>query len=54
MWLGWEKQKMHIEFCCGTSWKSPLGRPKKRYDDNINVNLSDLDCEDQRWSYRLQ
>jgi hypothetical protein len=41
---------MHIEIWKGnTSWKVDTLRPKRRWKDNINIDTSELGCENGRW-----
>ena len=29
--------------------KRPLGRPRRRWEDNIKMNLQEVGCEDMDW-----
>jgi len=29
--------------------KKPLGRPRRRWEDNIKMNLQEVECEDMEW-----
>jgi hypothetical protein len=29
--------------------KRPLGRPRRRWEDNINMDLQEMGCEDVEW-----
>ena len=30
-------------------YKCPLGRPRRRWEDNIKMDLQELGCEDMDW-----
>ena len=34
--------------------KRPLGRPRRRWEDNIKMNLQDVGCEGKDWIYVVQ
>jgi len=29
--------------------KRPLGRPRRKWEDNIKMNLQEMECEDMDW-----
>ena len=29
--------------------KRPLGRPRRRWEDNINIDLQEMGCESMEW-----
>jgi hypothetical protein len=34
----------------GKTWrKEPLGRPRRRWEDNIKMNFQDVECGDMDW-----
>jgi hypothetical protein len=35
---------VHTAFCCGNLSESPLGRPKRRWEDNIKMDIQELGC----------
>jgi hypothetical protein len=39
----WERVEVHIGFTMGKpEGKSPLGRPRRRWDDNIKMDLQEM------------
>jgi len=32
-----------------TKGKRPLGRPRRRWEDNINMDLQEVGCGDRKW-----
>ena len=45
------KAQVHTEFWWGKLMgKSPLGRPKRSWDDNINTDLKEICWEDVDWT----
>ena len=34
--------------------KRPLGRPRRRWEDNIKMNFQDVGCEGKDWIYVVQ
>jgi hypothetical protein len=42
MWQQWERQELHADFFIIAPGEYPLGKPRRKLDDNININ--DLQC----------
>ena len=41
---------MYVEFLVGKpEGKRPLGRPRRRWEDNIKMDLQEVDFEDMDW-----
>jgi hypothetical protein len=48
MWHAWERRGM----CTGFSWESqkrPLGRPRRRWEDGIKMDLRKIGWESVDW-----
>jgi len=47
-----ERAEVYTEFGGGGTpeGKIPLGRPRRRRDDNIKMNLQEVGCEGMDWS----
>ena len=41
-------------FCGETDGKRPLGRPRRRWENNIKMNLQEVECEFLDWIYMDQ
>jgi hypothetical protein len=55
MWLGWEKARnvcMTLGLKCLR--KQSFGSLKKRWKDNIKIDLREIDCEDVDWLELMQ
>jgi hypothetical protein len=48
MQLGWRRLKTYTEFGGETSSKCTLGRPGGRWEDYINMDVTDAGSEDAR------
>jgi hypothetical protein len=43
MWHAWERREMCTRFLVGKpKGKSPLGRPRRRWEDGIRMNLREI------------
>jgi hypothetical protein len=47
----WERSEMHIGKPEG---KRPLGRPRRRWVDNIKLDLKGIGCDGMDWIYLAQ
>ena len=46
----WERVEVHIGFMMGKpEGKRPLGRPRRRWEDNISIDLQEVGCEGMEW-----
>jgi hypothetical protein len=43
--LGWRQQGIHTKFSRVTLWKRPLGRQRKRLEDNIKLQSKERHCD---------
>jgi len=53
-WLGHvarmgEKRGVYRVVVGKPEWKSPLGRPRRRWDDSINLDLQEVGCGGVDW-----
>jgi hypothetical protein len=50
MWHAWEKRQVFTEFWFGrTEGKRPLGRPRRRWEDNIKMDLREAGINGANW-----
>jgi hypothetical protein len=50
MWLGWGREEACTEFWwVNLRGKRPLGRPRRRWDDNIKVDLQEVGFGGMDW-----
>jgi len=57
MWRVWggEKRCTYTEFWCGNlREKRPLGRTRRRWEDNIKMDLQKVGCEGMDWTDMAQ
>ena len=40
---------MHTGFCWGKLWKKPLSRHRRRWENNIKMDLEEVGCGDMDW-----
>jgi len=52
-WAGhvalWRRLEVHIGFSWKPEAKRPLGRPRRRWQDNIKMDVQEVGCEDTDW-----
>jgi hypothetical protein len=41
MWHAWERREKCIKFCGKARRKEPLGRPRRRWENGIRMDLKD-------------
>jgi len=44
-----ESRGLHRVLVGKPKGKKQLGRPRRRWEDNINVDLQEVECEDMDW-----
>jgi hypothetical protein len=50
MWHAWRRGKVFIGFWLGgLKRKRPLGRPRRRWEDNIRMDLRDIGIDGANW-----
>jgi hypothetical protein len=50
-----QKGEVHTEILVGKpEGKRPLGRPRRRWKDNIKMDLQEVECEGINWIYLAQ
>jgi hypothetical protein len=42
MWHAWERREKCTRFWCETRRKRPLGRPRRRWEDGIRMDLREI------------
>jgi hypothetical protein len=42
-----KKKECVLNFCGETSWETPFRRPRRRWEDNIKVDIRKTVCEDE-------
>jgi hypothetical protein len=42
MWHVWRRKQVYTGFCLETQGTRPLGRPRRRWEDNIKMNLQEV------------
>jgi hypothetical protein len=48
MWYAWSRGEVFIGFLLGGP-KVPLARPRRRWEDNINMNLRKMGIDGANW-----
>jgi len=50
VWHAWRRGEVYTGFWWGNLREGrPLGRPRRRWEDNINVDLQQVGCGDKDW-----
>jgi hypothetical protein len=49
MWHAWRKGELYRVLVGRTEGKRPLGGPKRRWEDNIEMNLRDIGINGEKW-----
>jgi hypothetical protein len=49
-----EMRNGYSSFVRKSEGKRPLGRPRRRWEDNIRVDLKEIGCEDVDWIHKSQ
>jgi hypothetical protein len=49
MWKVWGRVAAYAVFYVETDGKSPLGKTRRRWENNINMDLQKVECEFMAW-----
>jgi hypothetical protein len=54
MWHGWGGERCLQDFDFGAEGKRPLGRPRRRWEDNIKMDLREIGIDGANWNELAQ
>jgi hypothetical protein len=54
MWQKWETISAHRVLVGKSKWKTPLGRPRRRFEDNIKMHLFERGLDSVDWIHQTQ
>jgi hypothetical protein len=49
MWHAWEKEEVFTGFWLGGQKRRELGKPRRRWEDNIKIYLTEIEIDGSNW-----